>query len=49
MVKFGLLVAGIIGIFIGLMLLANPGFLGTGIGYGFIIGGIVVFVYGLIR
>jgi hypothetical protein len=49
MAKFGLIVAGIIGVVIGLVLLANPGFLGTLLGWGFLIGGIVIFVVGLIR
>jgi hypothetical protein len=48
MVNYGLIVAGIIGVFIGWMLLANPGLLGTGFGYAFAIGGIIVFVAGLL-
>ncbi|MDD1695657.1 MAG: hypothetical protein LUQ54_02050 [Methanoregula sp.] len=49
MVNFGLIIAGAIGIFIGVLLLAGVGALGTLMGLGFVVGGIIVFGLGIFR
>jgi hypothetical protein len=47
MVSFGLFIAGIIGVFLGALLIGAQGGMGTLLGLFFIVMGIVVFVMGL--
>jgi hypothetical protein len=47
MVSFGLFIAGIIGVFLGALLIGAQGAMGTLLGLLFVVMGIVVFVMGL--
>jgi hypothetical protein len=49
MVNIGLMVAGILGMIVGIFLIAPSGTLGTALGAIFLLGGVGVFVMGLLR
>jgi hypothetical protein len=49
MVNIGLMIAGILGVIVGIVLIAPSGALGTALGAMFLLGGVGVFVKGLLR
>jgi hypothetical protein len=49
MVNIGLMIAGILGVIVGIFLIAPSGALGTALGAMFLLGGVGVFVMGLLR
>jgi hypothetical protein len=49
MVNIGLMIAGILGVIVGIFLIAPSGYLGTVLGAMFLLGGVGVFVMGLLR
>jgi hypothetical protein len=49
MVNIGLMIAGILGVIVGIVLIAPSGALGTALGAMFLLGGVGIFVMGLLR
>jgi hypothetical protein len=49
MVNIGLMIAGILGVIVGIFLIAPSGWLGTGLGAIFLLGGVGIFVMGLLK
>jgi hypothetical protein len=49
MVNVGLMIAGILGVIVGIFLIVPSGTLGTALGAMFLLGGVGVFVMGLLR
>jgi len=49
MVNVGLMIAGILGVIVGIFLISPSGTLGTALGAMFLLGGVGVFVMGLLR
>lgn len=49
MVNFALMIAGLLGVIVGVFLILPEGYLGTVLGAMFILGGIGVFIIGLVR
>ena len=49
MVNIGLMIAGILGVIVGIILIAPSGALGTALGAMFLLGGVGIFVMGLLR
>jgi hypothetical protein len=49
MVNIGLMVAGILGVIVGIFLIAPSGWLGTALGAMFLLGGVGISVMGMLR
>jgi hypothetical protein len=49
MVNIGLMIAGILGVIVGILLIVPSGALGTALGAIFLLGGVGVFVMGLLK